>query len=297
MKYIVISLCVAALMALSGCSDATVMTPEYIDPADSISSEISQEVSQPSSETASMEEPGVPPVSSSETTSEVSQSSDSGSESAEITVTTIVDSLEERWTEGSFSCSQRTVTYQAGELAGTLSYDLLQMNEGSAADSFNAYWQNDMAEWESSVRDTTLTNAQLAQDNGAAGSYGIHLSASVFSRGGVISVTCPGTRISGEGTFSFMSNRCFDEATGETLSLWQLFHASEDEITPRILEALTIQAEIDGHTGLNAASLFAPADFSCGEGGFIFYLSTESGLVTLTVPYENFMDVLAYPLC
>lgn len=293
MKYIIAALCLAALMTLSACSDTVIMTPEYIDPADSVSS--SEPVSEESS-TESIVPSSEPEEPSSEPVSEQEESSDPA---PEIILTVAEDSLVPLWEDGIFLCSERTLAYNTDDLAGAgvLTYDYLQMTEGPAAEAFNSCWKNDLVEWENSVRDTAYFSALLAKEDGQQPlPYNVGLTASVWHRGGIISVARFGRQVSGEEDFSFMSNYCFDDTTGEFLTLWQLFSVPEEEVSPRILDALAIQADFSGYTDLDAASLFVPADFSCGDGGFVFYLTTVSGITDLTVPYENFMDILAYPL-
>ncbi|MBQ4051297.1 MAG: hypothetical protein IJD13_06670 [Oscillospiraceae bacterium] len=295
MKYIIASICFAALMMLSACSDTVIMTPEYIDPADS-SSQISSE---PASEESNTES-SVPSSQPEEPSSEPSSTQEESSEpEPDIVLTVAEDSLVPLWTDDLFVCSRRTLAYNTDDLAGAgiLTYDYLQMTGTPAADTFNACWKNDLIEWENSIRDTVHICALLAKEEQTMPlPYRVDLSASVFDRGGVISVARRGTQISGEEHFSFMSNYCFDAATGEYLTLWQLFTTAEEETAPRILDALAIQAAFSGYPDLDTAQLFMPADFSCGENGFVFHLTTENGIIDLTVPYENFSDILAYPL-
>lgn len=298
MRYIFISICFAALTLLSACGDTVIMTPEYIDPSDSVSS------SEVSSQPVSQEESDSDPVSSSrEETVSSEPSSEPETESSippvEITLTIAEDSAEPLWDDGQFICTKRILAYNTDDLAGAgvLTYDYLQMTDGAASAAFNSCWKDDLIEWEESVRSTALANAELARENSStAAPYSIDLPAAVWQRGGLISVARHGLQISGEERFSFLSNRCFDAQTGDELTLWQLFTAPAEDVAARVTDALTVQAQVDGYGSIDAAALFAPTDFSCGDGGFIFRLTLENEYIDLTIPYENFTDILAYPL-
>lgn len=299
MKILILTLSLAALLILSGCGEKVVMTPEFIDPADSVSSEISEPVSSLPGQ-VSVGRPDTPPApssseaSSGEFSEETSEKNSDPIPSFELTAVSFSDIL---WNDGPVSCTRYTVSYASEPFpnAGSFTYDYLQLT-GDGAEAFNTFWKNDLTEWETSVYSTVRYCAEEAFSKGEETEYyAIELPAAVLRKGGVISVSRSARQISGDRIFSFVSNCCFDEITGRKLELWQLFSAPEGVTAPRILEALTIQAQMEGHTGLDAAALFSPNDFSLGDGGFIFSLTTETGVIDLMIPYENFADILAYP--
>ncbi|MBR6790554.1 MAG: hypothetical protein IKM31_06790 [Oscillospiraceae bacterium] len=300
MRTFILCICLASALTLSGCGEKVVMTPEFIDPADSVSSEVSDAVSLIPGQ-VSVGRPDTPPappsseVSDGESSEETSEESSEPAPSFELTAVSSADII---WSDGPVSCTRHTVSYTSEPFprAGGFTYDYLQLT-GDGAEAFNTFWKNDLTEWETSVYGTVLYCAEEAFAKGEeAEYYAIELPAVVLCKGGVISVSRSARQTNGDRVFSFMSNCCFDEATGRKLELWHLFSAPEGVTAPRILEALTIQAQMEGHTGLDAAALFSPDDFALGDGGFIFSLTTETGVIDLMIPYENFADILAYPL-
>lgn len=315
MKYILAALLACMALAFSGCG-ATASTPEFIDPSDPPMT--SEPFSGPAAPGSSQTEPsqtGPSQMESSQTdSSEVLPSSEP---SLLPPLVTFWEEYGEVSADGQFLLQRYQLRCEAGGIpdAGTLDYCLVQLAEASpAADRFNAYYQADLQEWIASVEETVRDNAALAEDGLPLQRYSVSFSAEASERGGIISVLLAGEQSwEGEAPFPFVMNRCFDAQTGAALTLWDLFAADQQTASGRLLEVLREQAAdpaVQAGEGLAAdawrqvGDFFSPADFSCGEDGFYFYLwgpallanPDEGRLVRLTVPYSAVEDLLAYPL-
>ena len=327
MKYFFAGLCLCALLSLCSCGDHTVFTPEFIDPSDSSSALASSRPPENSSsgessaaeESAASEESVSSEEASSEPGSTSEESSEEGTASSDDPLSEMVLTLSEDsqplWQEDLLSCLRYTLYCSADgfDAEGGLTFDLLTLPEDHpAADSFNAYYQQDLEEWRSSVLSTVRDNALLALESGEEPQpYTVALTASAQIRGRVISVSRQGLQCMGTETVAFAAGSCFDASDGRTLSLWELFAVPQEEALRRVQEALTETAreqqqalglQEDGWQQL--AARFSPADFSCGEEGFVFYLQAaelmlhpeDGSLLAVTVPYSAFDGLLAYPL-
>lgn len=305
MKYMLPILLACVLLAFSSCG-TTVFTPEFIDPSDlPLASEPAALPSQP--------EPSVP-VPSDVLPEETLPSSEPSLLPPAVALWEDYGSVSD---EGRFLLQDYQLRCEAGGVpdAGVLDYCLVQLSEDSpAAEHFNAYYQADLQEWKASVEATVRDNAALAEDGQPLQRYSVSFSAKVSEWGGLISVMLAGVQSwEGETPFPFVMNRCFDAQTGEALTLWELFAAEQQLVAERLLAALQEQAAdsaVQAREGLTSdawqqvGDFFSPADFSCGEDGFCFYLwgpallanPAENRLVQLTVPYSAVEDLLAYPL-
>lgn len=328
MKYFFAGLCLCALLSLCGCGGHTVFTPEFIDPSDSSSAPASSELPESSSSSQSSAA-GESVISEESSVSEEATSSgpgnaseESGGESAVSSndplsemILTLSEDSQPLWQEGILSCFRYTLHCSADgfDAEGGLTFDLLTLpEEHPAAGSFNAYYQRDLEEWRSSVLSTVRDNALLALESGEEPQpYTVSLTASARIQGGVISVSRQGLQCMETEAVTFAAGSCFDASDGRILNLWELFAVPQEEALQRVLEALTETArEEEAALGLQEnswqqlAARFSPADFSCGEEGFIFYLQAaelmshpeDGGVLAVTVPYSAFDGLLAYPL-
>ena len=294
MRYIILSVLLAAVLALSGCGSKVVMTPEFVDSADT--SQISSEVS---AGEVSVGRPDTPPAPSSEAVPDGSSETFEEPVEPETPAVEMTVGYEEEvlWGDEFIRCTRYDMRCFVGETeAGRLTYDLIQVS-GPSTEAFSTWWKNDMTEWELSVTETVRYCAEEAALTGSELQYyAVDLPAEMWVRGGVASVSRKGIQTAGGEKVAFVSNHCFEEETGRELTLWQLFTVPEEEIAPRIIEALDLQAEAEGKTGFAASSYFSPSDFSLCDGGFVFSLMTEIGIVDMVIPYENFAGILAYPI-
>lgn len=283
MKIILLSIFLAAVLTLAGCG-GTVMTPEYIDPSDTLSS--SEEAVIPPSSAPAPESAPLP---------EPSEEAEESSETAPEVRVEILSDMSPLWEQDGISCSRYSAAFTADTAgaSGSLVCDFLQI---SGFEGFNTWWKDDLTGWEISVNETVRANAQLAAEYGEqALPYSIELPAEVTVRGGIVSVRRKGVQTVGEEQFSFMSNRCFDRESGQGLELWDLFTVPESESAPVILAALDQQSEEMG-LPFAGSSLFAPTDFSLSDTGILFSLTTAEGIIDLEIPYGELEGILAYDL-